>query len=359
MSKKVNGLPTEAYLPVKEDKCWNIAPLGYSLNNKGKKKILGWYLNDQNRDEQGRYIETIPSTSILITGKTGSGKTVLEQAIIDHINRFPDNFQLVGADLKLIDFHPIEDKFTAVLYDAISCANFAQTLQGIMMSRFKLMEEYQVNNIYKVGNQQVEVNYYKTPTGTYQFDTLVKIFVDLDESDSRYARYKKVYKDGKMPVVTTIEEVYKALEKGSYEAVELDGKTVTKKDIKKTKGIYVSKAIVFMVDEMTEAMCNDDYKSVDTIKTAIGSIARLGRAAGVHLVLCCQRPSGAVISTDLKNNIQMSVLLGRFDEEISMLTFEKDISGHCTGVIGRGFVSSGNEIFETQVFGGVKKGFFD
>lgn len=358
MSKKVNGLSTEAYLSVKEDKCWNIAPLGYSLNDKGKKKILGWYLNDQNRDEQGRYIETIPSTSILITGKTGSGKTVLEQSIIDHINRFPDNFQLVGADLKMVDFHPIEDKFNAVLYDAISCANFAQTLQGIMMSRFKLMEECQANNIYKVGNQ-VEVNYYKTPTGTYQFDTLVKIFVDLDESDKQYARYKKVFKDGKMPVVTTIEEVYTALEKGSYENVELDGKTLTKKDIKKTKGIYVPKAIVFMIDELTEIMTADDYKAVDTVKGALGSIARLGRAAGVHLVLCCQRPSGSVISTDLKNNIQMSVLLGRFNGEISLLTFDKDISNQCTGIIGRGFVSSGNEIFETQIFGGVKKGFFD
>lgn len=358
MSKKVNGLSTEAYLSVKEDKCWNIAPLGYSLNDKGKKKILGWYLNDQNRDEQGRYIETIPSTSILITGKTGSGKTVLEQSIIDHINRFPDNFQLVGADLKMVDFHPIEDKFNAVLYDAISCANFAQTLQGIMMSRFKLMEECQANNIYKVSNQ-VEVNYYKTPTGTYQFDTLVKIFVDLDESDKQYARYKKVFKDGKMPVVTTIEEVYTALEKGSYENVELDGKTLTKKDIKKTKGIYVPKAIVFMIDELTEIMTADDYKAVDTVKGALGSIARLGRAAGVHLVLCCQRPSGSVISTDLKNNIQMSVLLGRFNGEISLLTFDKDISNQCTGIIGRGFVSSGNEIFETQIFGGVKKGFFD
>ena len=358
MSKKVNGLSTEAYLSVKEDKYWNIAPLGYSLNDKGKKKILGWYLNDQNRDEQGRYIETIPSTSILITGKTGSGKTVLEQSIIDHISRFPDNFQLVGADLKMVDFHPIEDKFNAVLYDAISSANFAQTLQGIMMSRFKLMEECQANNIYKVGNQ-VEVNYYKTPTGTYQFDTLVKVFIDLDESDKQYARYKKVYKDGKMPVVTTIEEIYKALDKGCYENVELDGKTLTKKDIKKTKGMYVPKAIVFMIDELTEIMCNDDYKAVDTVKNAIGSIARLGRAAGVHLVLCCQRPSGSVISTDLKNNIQMSVLLGRFNEEISLLTFEKDISNQCTGIIGRGFVSSGNEIFETQIFGGVKKGFFD
>lgn len=52
-------------------------------------------------------------------------------------------------------------------------------------------------------------------------------------------------------------------------------------------------------------MTSDDYKSVDTVKSALGSIARLGRAAAVHLALACQRASGSTISTDLKNNIQI------------------------------------------------------
>lgn len=52
-------------------------------------------------------------------------------------------------------------------------------------------------------------------------------------------------------------------------------------------------------------MTSDDYKSVDIVKGALGSIARLGRAAGVHLALACQRASGNTISADLKNNIQI------------------------------------------------------
>lgn len=52
-------------------------------------------------------------------------------------------------------------------------------------------------------------------------------------------------------------------------------------------------------------MTSEDYKSVDTVKGALGSIARLGRAAAVHLALACQRASGSTISTDLKNNIQI------------------------------------------------------
>ena len=52
-------------------------------------------------------------------------------------------------------------------------------------------------------------------------------------------------------------------------------------------------------------MTSDDYKSVDTVKQSLGSIARLGRAAAVHLALACQRASGSTISADLKNNIQI------------------------------------------------------
>ena len=98
-------------------------------------------------------------------------------------------------------------------------------------------------------------------------------------------------------------------------------------------------------------MTSDDYQSVDKVKQALGSIARLGRAAAVHLALACQRASGSTISSDLKNNIQMSVLLGGFDEGASQLMFEKDISNLAKPDIkGRGFIGSGNEIIETQTY---------
>ena len=98
-------------------------------------------------------------------------------------------------------------------------------------------------------------------------------------------------------------------------------------------------------------MNSDDYKSVDTVKQALGSIARLGRAAAVHLALACQRASGSTVSTDLKNNIQMSVLLGAFESGASTLMFEKDISNLAKPEIkGRGFVGTGNDVIETQTY---------
>ena len=99
-------------------------------------------------------------------------------------------------------------------------------------------------------------------------------------------------------------------------------------------------------------MTSDDYKSVETIKQNMGSIARLGRAAGVHLALAMQRASGGTVSTDLMNNIQQSILLGAFDSGSSTNLFEKDISNLSKPDIkGRAFMQVGKkDIFEVQTY---------
>jgi len=164
------------------------------------------------------------------------------------------------------------------------------------------------------------------------------------------------YPDGRQPKIMTIEKIYQGLEKGEFSNPALPqvkgyNPYISLKDIKKTTGTYRPKALLFLADELNELMNSDDYKSVDTVKQALGSIARLGRAAGVHLALAAQRASGGTINSDLKNNIQMSCLLGGFDSGASTLMFEKDISNLAKPEIkGRGFLQSGNEIIETQTY---------
>ena len=34
-----------------------------------------------------------------------SGKSVLEQSIVGHVSRYPDRFQLVGVDVKRVEFN--------------------------------------------------------------------------------------------------------------------------------------------------------------------------------------------------------------------------------------------------------------
>ena len=131
---------------------------------------------------------------------------------------------------------------------------------------------------------------------------------------------------------------------------------LTKENIVKTVGEYQPKAIVVMVDEMTEVMTGSNYKVISKIQDNIGSIARLGRAAGCHLVLATQRPSSNVINADLKNNIQQSVLLGDFDSGISSLVFDEDISHMSKPEIkGRAFLKNGKEITEFQSYWTVPK----
>lgn len=126
---------------------------------------------------------------------------------------------------------------------------------------------------------------------------------------------------------------------------------ITKNNIKKTKGAYKPKAMVIMIDEMTEVLSGSNYKLVSNIQDNIGSIARLGRAAGTHLVLATQRPSSNVINADLKNNIQQSVLLGDFDSGISSLVFDEDIAHLSKPEIkGRGFVKAGKDKYEFQSY---------
>lgn len=127
-----------------------------------------------------------------------------------------------------------------------------------------------------------------------------------------------------------------------------------KGDITRSKGIFKPKAVIFMVDEMNEVMMGTGGKSfqmVSNIQDGLGSIARLGRAAGCHLVLATQRPSSNVINSDMKNNIQQSVLLGDFDSNSSTLIFDSDISHMAKPSIkGRGFIKNSNEIVEFQSY---------
>lgn len=59
----------------------------------------------------------------------------------------------------------------------------------------------------------------------------------------------------------------------------------------------------------------DEGKDEDQLKgeaaMAIGSIARLGRAAGVHLVIATQRPDATVISGETKQNLAVRIHCGR------------------------------------------------
>ena len=287
-----------------------------------------------------------------------SGKSVLEQSIVGHVSRNAHKFQLVGVDCKRVEFNLLRGVkgVKGVALDAETAAHAISNFQKCMMNRFKFMEDQQVNNIYKI--KEIEVNYYEVFGEKVQFDELYELWVDLDVTDKHYNKNKLIYADGRQPIITTIEEIYNGMLEGTWDdrnpsLPETKGYNayINNKSIRKSKGIYDPKALIFLADELNELMNADNFMCVETIKNSLGSIARLGRAAGVHLALACQSASRGTISTDLQNNIQMSILLGGFDDSASQTVLDKSI-GHLSKpeIKGRGFLRSGNSIIEAQTY---------
>ena len=133
---------------------------------------------------------------------------------------------------------------------------------------------------------------------------MFELTVDLDESDRNFEKNKKSYPldeeyglgTYRQPLIISIKDIYDGMMEGKWEGRHpqmpvLKGinSFIDQNSIRKTKGIFVPKVLLLLCDELNELMNSEDYKSVDTVKQALGSIARLGRAAAVHLALACQR----------------------------------------------------------------------
>lgn len=177
-----------------------------------------------------------------------------------------------------------------VALDVPTSAATVAEFQKQMMRRFKFMEDAQVNNVYKIKDK--EVDYYEWAGQKYQFDEMFELLVDLDQNDRNYNKMKAIYQDGRQPLIITIQEIYDGMMEGRWDGrhpqmpvVKGVNSYIDKNSIRKAKGIFIPKALLFLADELNELMNSEDYKSVETVKTSLGSIARLGRAAGVHLAL--------------------------------------------------------------------------
>lgn len=109
-------------------------------------------------------------------------------------------------------------------------------------------------------------------------------------------------------------------------------------------------ALMVMVDESymflaPSGIKTDDGKEEDALKgeasKLVGDIARLGRAAGVHLVLATQRPDATVIYGELKQNLACRIAAGKADTTASLMTLDNDNATRLPGNIkGRGYVQN-------------------
>lgn len=87
------------------------------------------------------------------------------------------------------------------------------------------------------------------------------------------------------------------------------------------------KRVVVCIDEVAEILdktgLNKEQKqNISEIESKLSTIARLGRAFGIHLILATQRPDANILNGQIKNNIDVRVC-GRADDVLSQIILDK------------------------------------
>ena len=115
------------------------------------------------------------------------------------------------------------------------------------------------------------------------------------------------------------------------------------------------KRIVFACDELAElldttGLSKEEKEDKRRISHAIATIARLGRAFGIHLILATQRPDADIISGQIKNNISYRIC-GRADDVLSRIILDNtDAAKRIPSSIRGMFVNHEGTLFKGFLF---------
>lgn len=113
--------------------------------------------------------------------------------------------------------------------------------------------------------------------------------------------------------------------------------------------------IVFAVDEVAEVLdktglSKEEKEQVARIESRIATIARLGRAFGIHLILATQRPDANILTGQIKNNISYRVC-GRADSVLSMIILDSTDAAEQIPSDARGrFIDNNGIVFQGYWF---------
>ena len=119
--------------------------------------------------------------------------------------------------------------------------------------------------------------------------------------------------------------------------------------------------LVFGCDEVAELLdktgaSKEQKAEIDAIVSELSTIARLGRAFGIHLILATQRPDASILPGQIKNNVDIRIC-GRADQVLSQIILDntdakdripKNICGRFLaqdGVMFQGFYSDFDSMF--------------
>lgn len=109
--------------------------------------------------------------------------------------------------------------------------------------------------------------------------------------------------------------------------------------------------LIFACDEVAEVLdrtgrSKEDKERLGQIENKLSTIARLGRAFGIHLILSTQRPDAAVIPGQIKNNLDFRVC-GRADSILSGIILDNTSAAEQIPKDARGrFITGDGTVFQ-------------
>ena len=124
----------------------------------------------------------------------------------------------------------------------------------------------------------------------------------------------------------------------------------------------VPPAILLMVDEVfalleltagasrTDPVIKEQNEMKASMTLLVGKIARLGRAAGIHMVLATQRPDAKVLPGEVKANLDARIAQGRMDKTPSDMTLNSQAATKLPPIKGRAIYRAGNDLIEFQAY---------
>lgn len=169
-------------------------------------------------------------------------------------------------------------------------------------------------------------------------------FLGIDLKRVELSPYK-IFSDTVLRVATTLEDAVEILKFGNYEMMSRYDK-MQKAGVNNFADLpNHGPALLIMVDECGQLLDMSGGKGSDEAKkemelkgqaqSIIGSIARLGRAASVHLLIATQRPDSSIIKGELKENLMFRAGCGHLTSIASSMLFD-DATGTQTPATPKG-----------------------
>ena len=114
---------------------------------------------------------------------------------------------------------------------------------------------------------------------------------------------------------------------------------------------WILQRLVFACDEVAEVLdktgrSKEDKELLAKIESRLATIARLGRAFGIHLILATQRPDASIIPGQIKNKLDFRVC-GRAENVLSQIILDNGSAAEQIPKDARGrFITGDGTVFQ-------------